>query len=337
MFLCSQRKGEWRHQRIPPSYPVVDLGQESWRTCLSNANCAKVPNYDGGIRPSLHQLPPPTPKREQVLNCNDDKEACQWQARTHPRPGRPAGRCPPRPRAGAEERRLRPRRTWAARRAAPSSSSPCGPDARRARRRGVRGLDRFWREKKSVFREEHTAPAGHSLPLRFPPPTPPQGSFDSKPGKKTVTQQVDNGGGGRSEGGPAAVGGGKVLGPEERGKGPRRSSASPRGTATYLGIPPSSLGAFLLLLLFRPGRSARLGRQPHLGPAAWRRWQPPLRGPPRLPPAQPRHCRAAAAPAAAPPAPSSPPPLPSPRNPASSPRGPVPLGLAVPLPPLLQP
>lgn len=117
-FPRSQRKGEWKDQRIPPSYPVVDLGQESWRTCLSNTNCAEVHNYEVRTHPhrtNLHPRPPVSNTMcEQILKCNNDKAACHLQAGTHPGLGHPAGRRPPRPRAGARERGLHPRRTWAA-------------------------------------------------------------------------------------------------------------------------------------------------------------------------------------------------------------------------------
>ena len=64
--------------------------------------------------------------------------------------------------------------------APPPSSPPCGADALRARRCWVQATDRSWRglkKKKSVLREEHTTPAGHSLPLCFPPPNPTPGKF----------------------------------------------------------------------------------------------------------------------------------------------------------------
>lgn len=61
LFLGSQRKGEWRDQRIPPSYPVVDLGQESWRTCSSKANYAEVHYYKVGICSHDTRFPNATP------------------------------------------------------------------------------------------------------------------------------------------------------------------------------------------------------------------------------------------------------------------------------------
>ncbi|XP_040327512.1 uncharacterized protein LOC121028004 [Herpailurus yagouaroundi] len=49
-------------------------------------------------------------------------------------------------------------------------------------------------------------------------------------------------------------------------------------------------GLPFLLLLFRPAKLARIQQLRHLTPVAWQQWRPPLRVPPRLPQAQPRHC-----------------------------------------------
>lgn len=41
----------------PPSYPAGDLGQESWRTCLSNTNCARSSELRGRNPSSPHHRP----------------------------------------------------------------------------------------------------------------------------------------------------------------------------------------------------------------------------------------------------------------------------------------
>ena len=59
-FSAAKGRGEWRDQRIPPSYPVVDLGLQCWRTCSSNANYAKVHKDEVGsvLAPIPHTQTP---------------------------------------------------------------------------------------------------------------------------------------------------------------------------------------------------------------------------------------------------------------------------------------
>ncbi|XP_058579532.1 uncharacterized protein LOC131508537 [Neofelis nebulosa] len=107
-----------------------------------------------------------------------------------------------------------------------------------------------------VFSETSTPPLQDiPCPSTSLPQTPPQRSFDLKPGRKTATPHVDSG-----------------------------------GTTTYLGIPPQLSQSPFLLLLFLPAKLARIQQLRHLTPVAWQQWRPPLRVPPRLPQAQPRHC-----------------------------------------------
>lgn len=141
-----------------------------------------------------------------------------------------------------------------------------------------------------MFLEKSTPPlrdvpsASTSLPQ-----TPPRGSFDLKPARKTVTTQVDSGGVPGVRGGPSGEGLGREIG---FGRSPgirikpllfparRRppTSASPR-------VAPSP---FLLLLLFRLRKLARLRQRPHFRPGGLTTAAAAPARPSRLPQAQPR-------------------------------------------------
>lgn len=106
-------------QRIPPSYPVVDPGLESWRTCLRKSSQCKSSQFAGSA-PQINLLAP-----EERTN---NRKACNSQARTHPGPRRPAARLPPGPHTApprALDLGLRRRGTWAAPRSPRSRLAHC--------------------------------------------------------------------------------------------------------------------------------------------------------------------------------------------------------------------
>ncbi|XP_044908572.1 uncharacterized protein LOC111557449 [Felis catus] len=131
-----------------------------------------------------------------------------------------------------------------------------------------------------VFSETSTPPLQDiPCPSTSLPQTPPQRSFDLKPGRKTATPHVDSGGG---------AGKGDWI--WKRGEGDQTPPPSGGGDHHLPRHPPQLSQSPFLLLLFRPAKLARIQQLRHLTPVAWQQWRPPLRVPPRLPQAQPRHC-----------------------------------------------
>lgn len=137
------------------------------------------------------------------------------------------------------------------------------------------------RIRKRVFGEKSTPPQRDiPSPSASLPQTPPRGSFDLKPGRKTVTHHFDQRDLGVRGRHPRERGWKRDRIWEKPGGGEQTPPPTTQTTATYLGIPPTRSKPLPLPPL---PPLARLRQGPQVS-ADWRR-RLPLSGP-RLPPAQ---------------------------------------------------